>query len=113
MHLPGDLFSASHPMEAIGKVPVAGWVQIFLLVALLEMIDIAAIKETLEGKREPGYFGFDPLGLAKDKQAHDRFLLSELKNGRLAMIASIAFMVQSSLSNEGIIAQLKHFKLPF
>jgi hypothetical protein len=113
IHLPGDVFSNPHPMQAIGQVPVAGWVQIFLLVAILEMIDIAAIKETLQGNREPGYFGFDPLGLAKDKQAHDRYLLSELKNGRLAMIASIAFMVQSSRSNEGIIAHLTHFKLPF
>ncbi|GJQ08464.1 hypothetical protein GpartN1_g255.t1 [Galdieria partita] len=113
IHLPGDFFSNPHPMQAIGQVPISGWIQIFLLVAILEMIDIAAIKETLQGNREPGYFGFDPLGFAKDKQAHDRYLLSELKNGRLAMIASIAFMIQSSLSSEGIVAQLTHFKLPF
>eukprot|EP00871_Galdieria_phlegrea_P000094 jgi/Galph1/1085/GphlegSOOS_G5892.1 len=113
VHLPGEVFSNPRPMEAMKQVPLQGWVQIFLLVAILEMINIPAIKATLDGEREPGYFGFDPLGLAKDKPSHDRYLLSELKNGRLSMVAILAFMIQTSITNEGIVEQLKHFKLPF
>jgi hypothetical protein len=41
---------------------------------------------TGEGTREPGAFGFDPLGFSKDPTKRERYALSEIKNGRLAMI---------------------------
>jgi len=39
--------------------------------------------------RVPGEFGFDPMGMSKNKSAEDKekFQLQEIKNGRLAMLA--------------------------
>lgn len=36
--------------------------------------------------RVAGNFGFDPLGLGKDPAKRERYALSELKNGRAAMV---------------------------
>jgi hypothetical protein len=41
-----------------------------------------------EFDREPGNFGFDPLGMMpKDEAGKKAMQLKELKNGRLAMVA--------------------------
>jgi hypothetical protein len=93
------LFDASNPITAWGSVPALGILQILAVIYLIE-------KQTgtgAENGRIPGDIGFDPLNLSRDG-IDERLALAELKNGRLAMIASIAFIVQSALTGKGVIA---------
>lgn len=91
-------------------VKTGGMSQILLFVSFLEIFGAIALKETLEGDREPGYFGFDPLGLGKNPDVFKKYQLSEIKNGRLAMIAVGGLYHSTLVSKSGIIDQLTHFK---
>lgn len=64
-----------------------GMVQIMIAIIFFEAVSCFALYETMQGKREPGYFGFDPLGLGKDSAAYKKYQVNEIRNGRLAMIA--------------------------
>merc|ERR1712216_383375 len=61
--------------------------QIIFWISFVEIFGVVALFETLQGKREPGDFAFDPLGLAKDEATLERYRLAEIKHSRLAMIA--------------------------
>ncbi|GJD10268.1 Chlorophyll a-b binding protein 1B-21, chloroplastic [Galdieria sulphuraria] len=100
------------PTEAFWKTLVTGPMgQIVLWTSLFEMISTPAVIQMLQGSgREPGYFGFDPLGLGKNPELYKRFQLSELKNGRLAMIAIGGLIHQSFLTHMGAIQQLQQHK---
>lgn len=52
----------------------------------------------------PGDLGFDPLRLSADG-IRENWALSELKHGRLAMIATLAFFVQAAVSDKPILEQ--------
>lgn len=52
------------------------------------------------GARKPGYFGFDPLGFSKGKDAA-RMATAEIKNGRLAMLAFSGMITQAALTGNG------------
>ncbi|GJQ08463.1 hypothetical protein GpartN1_g254.t1 [Galdieria partita] len=108
VHLPGDVFSERHALAAIHKVPIEGWIQIILFISLVE---IATFRTTFSFDREPGDFGFDPLGLGKTPQLRRRYQESEIRNGRLAMIAIIAFMVQELFTGKSVVEQLQSLKL--
>nr|7Y5E_22 Chain 22, Chlorophyll a-b binding protein of LHCII type III, chloroplastic [Porphyridium purpureum]7Y5E_2N Chain 2N, Chlorophyll a-b binding protein of LHCII type III, chloroplastic [Porphyridium purpureum]7Y7A_27 Chain 27, Chlorophyll a-b binding protein of LHCII type III, chloroplastic [Porphyridium purpureum]7Y7A_2o Chain 2o, Chlorophyll a-b binding protein of LHCII type III, chloroplastic [Porphyridium purpureum] len=100
-------FTEPDPFLAIYKVPVEGWYQIIAAISLVELV---TFKENYDGSAEPGNFGFDPLGLGKDKSVFDKYALSELKNGRLAMIAWTAFAIQQIVTGKGVIKQLMEFQ---
>lgn len=75
--------------------------QILLWTGLLEVLSSIAVIQMLEGSgRKPGDFGFDPLGVCKDKSDEEkvRWQVRELKNGRLAMIAFSGVITQSVLT---------------
>ncbi|GJD11226.1 Fucoxanthin-chlorophyll a-c binding protein, chloroplastic [Galdieria sulphuraria] len=69
-----------------------------------------AVSQMMEGKREPGVFHFDPLGLAKDPDTFRKYEWSELRNGRLAMIAVGGFIHQYWVTKQGIFEQLANFR---
>jgi len=92
------LFDAESPMDALNpeNFPLLGLAQIFIFAGIIEL------RSKSYPGRAPGDIGFDPLGLSANGIRED-YQLAELKNGRLAMVASIAFMVQTSLTGKGII----------
>lgn len=91
-------------------VKTGGMSQILLWCSFFEIFGAIALRETLEGDREPGYFGFDPLGLSKDPAVSKKYRLSEIKNGRLAMCAVGGLYHAELVSKQGILDQLAHFK---
>jgi hypothetical protein len=48
-----------------------------------------------------GDFSFDPLSLAKMSKDMERYKVSELKNGRLAMLAFSGIVTQAALYDKG------------
>lgn len=61
----------------------------------------------------PGNLNFDPLGLyPKDKAGQMRMQLSEIKNGRLAMLAIFGFAVQEAVTKIGVVNATPFFFHP-
>eukprot|EP00180_Rhodochaete_pulchella_P001106 Plantae.Rhodophyta-Rhodochaete_pulchella.ctg19215.p4 GENE.Plantae.Rhodophyta-Rhodochaete_pulchella.ctg19215~~Plantae.Rhodophyta-Rhodochaete_pulchella.ctg19215.p4 ORF type:complete len:129 (+),score=23.93 Plantae.Rhodophyta-Rhodochaete_pulchella.ctg19215:703-1089(+) len=109
--LPFDYFPSALPVEAHDiMIQRGGMSQILLWTHAFEVIGTAALIETLQGKREPGYFAFDPLGLGKDAETVKKYQVAELTNGRLAMIAIGGMIHAQWITKQGIIEQLTHFK---
>lgn len=70
---------------------------LLLLCGLLELTSGAAIFDQAKGSgRASGDFSFDPLGLGKDAKKKERYAVSEIKNGRLAMLAISGILTQQA-----------------
>merc|ERR1711972_580632 len=83
-------------LGAVSKVPVAGWVQIFLYCAWVEFSGMES--NGIDGcQGTPGDFGFKVL-TSKDPAGKTRKLQAELANGRLAMMAIIGMFYQDGLT---------------
>mmetsp|Transcript_98258 Transcript_98258/g.275089 ORF Transcript_98258/g.275089 Transcript_98258/m.275089 type:complete len:206 (-) Transcript_98258:1106-1723(-) len=102
--IPGAQFS----FEAIPKVIDAhdalpeSMIQIFGWISFLEACSFPALANMNEYDRAPGDFGFDPLGLyPTDPAKQKEYQLSELKNGRLAMIAIGGMVAGASITGNG------------
>ena len=73
--------------------------QLLLWIGLLEVFSAISIDQMLRGSgREPGDYGFDPLGFASDPAKKADLQMKELANGRLAMFAFGGFVTQSVLT---------------
>ena len=87
VRIPGEAYS----FEAIPKVIDAhdalldtSMKQILLWISLWEAMSLGALSNMNEFDREPGNFGFDPLGMMpKDEAGKKTVQLKELKNGHL------------------------------
>lgn len=102
--LDGSVTFDSVPLgvRALQALPPAGVAQILLLVGLLEFGPFKSpdIDPTLDDPPYPGDLGFDPLDLATglDQEDLDKKRAAELANGRLAMVASLGFLVLDVLN---------------
>lgn len=104
VRVPGEAYS----FEAIPKVIDAhdalpqSMIQIFGWISFLEACSFAALANMNEFDRAPGDFGFDPIGLyPTDPAKQEEYKLSELKNGRLAMIAIGGMVAGASITGNG------------
>jgi len=81
-------------LDAIGAVPLAGWLQIFFFIGLL---DTFILKQDPEGY--PGDTGGSFWKRYDDDEVRLEKLNKELSNGRLAMLGIMALMVQDGLTD--------------
>jgi light-harvesting complex I chlorophyll a/b binding protein 1 len=73
--------------------------QLLLWIGLLEVISFISVDQMLRGSgREPGDFGFDPIGFSSDPKVKADLQMKELANGRLAMFAFSGVVTQSVLT---------------
>ena len=73
--------------------------QLLLWIGLLEVISLISTDQMLRGSgREPGDFGFDPIGFSSDPKVKADLQMKELANGRLAMFAFSGVVTQSVLT---------------
>lgn len=107
----GSYFPKMLPVNAHEfYIKTGGMAQILLFIAAFEGVSYYALKQTIEGKRTPGDFGFDPLNLGKDPVVFKKYQVNEIMNGRLAMIAVGGMIHQQWVTQQGTIEQLLHFK---
>jgi len=96
-HLPGFDYSTLEAHDAC--VASGAMSQLLLWIGLLELFSAISIDQMLRGSgREPGDYGFDPLGFATDPAKKEQLQMKELANGRLAMFAIGGFLTQSVLT---------------
>lgn len=104
VHFPGaEKYFGVGPVEAHNALVKSGDLIVALhIIGFLEVIGGVGIYEMSKGSdRQPGEFGFDPLNLGGDKARRARYQLSEIKNGRLAMLAFGGIATQAVLTGKG------------
>ena len=96
------LFARAYPSSI-------GFFLVFIGIAEL-FSGIAITEGRKSGDREPGYFGFNPLKFGSKEATYRDLSLKEIKNGRLAMIASAGMLLQSTISSDaGVLDNLGNF----
>jgi len=102
--IPGEQFSVASVPNIIGAHDALpdSMIQIFAWISFVEACTFGALANMNEFDRQPGDFGFDPLGLYPEEPEKQREMqLKELKNGRLAMISIGGMVVGSAISGHG------------
>lgn len=99
IHLPAAQFDTTNPLTALSLVPLAGHLQIFGLIAFLELSSLNRIYD--ESTDAWSKLTQDPSGAkqfaAKSDADKKKAQLQEVKNGRLAMMAFIGMIVQTAI----------------
>jgi light-harvesting complex I chlorophyll a/b binding protein 1 len=95
--LPGYEFSTLEAHDA--GVANGSMSQLLLWLGLLEVFSFIGIDQMLRGSgREPGDYGFDPIGFISDPKKKEEMQMKELANGRLAMFAFGGAVTQAVLT---------------
>nr|7Y7B_6 Chain 6, ACPI-6 [Chroomonas placoidea]7Y8A_6 Chain 6, ACPI-6 [Chroomonas placoidea] len=84
--------------------------QLLVWIGFAEVFATMALFETLDGKRAPGDFKFDPLGFGKNPEALKRYQLAEIKNGRLAMLGFGGMVHGYFVTGKGPLELLTNFQ---
>eukprot|EP01031_Cornospumella_fuschlensis_P033685 gene33685-40750_t len=95
--LPGEVHQVSSLAAHDAAVKSGAMIQILFWTSLLEIISVPAVLALGKGDRQPGEFSFDPLGFSKTPANRAKYQISELKNGRLAMLAFSGIITQAAL----------------
>jgi len=96
----------------LGKISPIYWIGVIALAGAIDLYGTTAAKKA-EGYF-PGNFGLDFFGLyPKDEAGQKRVQLSEVKHGRLAMIAIFAFAIQEFVTKQGVVDETPLFFFPF
>lgn len=96
-HLPGFDYTTLEAHDAC--VASGAMSQLLLWLGLLEVVSLISVDQMLRGSgREPGDYGFDPIGFATDPAKMKDLQMKELANGRLAMFAFAGVVTQSVLT---------------
>jgi len=96
-HLPGFDYTTVAAHDA--SVASGAMSQLLLWIGLVEVISAIATLQMLDGSgREPGDFGFDPIGFSNDPEVKKDLQMKELANGRLAMFAFGGAVTQAVLT---------------
>ena len=95
----------------LGKVSPVYWVGVLAVAGAVEFVGMN------KAKNDPNYFpgslGFDPLGAYPKNEADQKNMqLAEIKNGRLAMIAILAFAIQEFVTKTGVVDETPFFFYP-
>jgi hypothetical protein len=112
--IPNPAFTEDSAFGALKKVYTEnpmGLLQIGIAIAAIEVVS-SSIEEDAE---RPGDYGFDPFGIRpKNPEALDIMQVKELKNGRLAMLATAGLLYVESITGQSVGEQwaLDHI-LPF
>lgn len=73
---------------------------IYARLGLLELVSGFAITQAkATGDRAPGDFGFDPLRLGATEEKRQEYAVKEIRNGRLAMLASAGILFQEATTS--------------
>ena len=104
--IPNENFHETNAFAAVANVyntmPLA-LIQILIAISAVEVL-CASIENNSD---RPGDFGWDPCNIRpKDPEVLDRMQVRELKNGRLAMLATAGMAYQTYLTGQGTIEQL-------
>jgi light-harvesting complex I chlorophyll a/b binding protein 1 len=95
--LPGYEFTTLEAHDA--GVANGSMSQLLLWLGLLEFFSFIAVDQMLRGSgREPGDYGFDPIGFISDPAKKEEMQMKELANGRLAMFAFGGAVTQAVLT---------------
>lgn len=89
-------------MGALTKVPAIGWAQIIAFCGVLELVFFKQ-----EADKAPGDLAKFFWVRYDDEELKNRKLLSEIKNGRLAMMAIMGMMVQEMVTHQTTFEQIK------
>jgi len=82
----------------LGLISTPYWIGVLGMAAAVEGLGFVMKNDM------PGDYGFDPLGLyPKDKAGQMEMQTKEIKNGRLAMVAIVAFAAQEAVSKVSVV----------
>jgi len=105
VRIPGPQFSfeaVPNVLDAHDALIDSSMKQILLFISFAEAMSMAALSNMNEYDRQPGDWGFDPIGLyPTDPEKRKAIQLKELKNGRLAMVAIGGMVAGASITGHG------------
>eukprot|EP00549_Striatella_unipunctata_P017120 CAMPEP_0118702478 /NCGR_PEP_ID=MMETSP0800-20121206/17918_1 /TAXON_ID=210618 ORGANISM="Striatella unipunctata, Strain CCMP2910" /NCGR_SAMPLE_ID=MMETSP0800 /ASSEMBLY_ACC=CAM_ASM_000638 /LENGTH=199 /DNA_ID=CAMNT_0006603693 /DNA_START=45 /DNA_END=644 /DNA_ORIENTATION=- len=101
IHIPGERFVTTDPIEAIGSVGFAGNAQVFALIGAIEL----GTYERHYGEGTPGDIGWDLIGVLKGKSDEEvqKAMEQEIQHSRLAMIAFTGALIQTLLFHKPLL----------
>ena len=95
----------------MGKIGIGYWVGCLGLAAAMDVY--GSFFASKKNGYVPGDLGFDPFGMyPKDEKGRKRMHLSEIKHGRVAMVAITAFAFQEFAAGTAVIDQAPFFFKP-
>ncbi|OSX73293.1 hypothetical protein BU14_0359s0001 [Porphyra umbilicalis] len=98
VHLPDARFQNPVALDAALDIPRGLWAPIIISVSLVEIL---TFPQMLDSNRRAGDLDFDPLKLDSPKNR-----LSEVKHGRLAMLAILTMVIQQSNNHKPTLSAL-------